>query len=60
MVDAYVQRGEEMIVETERQAIQKDKYRNVKNTVLKKRFRVVNKKRVIRNDFTCVPFGYKE
>lgn len=58
MVDKYINDNEVMTIDTERLSIKKDKYRNVSNAVMKKRFRVVNEKRVIRKNLLCVPFGY--
>ena len=58
MVDAYVQKGEVMVIETERETIQKDKYRQLTNIVLKKRFMLSTKKRIICDDYYCMPFGY--
>ena len=58
MVDKYINNNEVVMIETERLGIKKDIYRNLKNTKMTKRFRVINKKRVIRKDLLCVPFGY--
>ena len=58
MVDRYVNDGEEVVVHTKRNAIKKNMHRELKNYVSHKRFRVVNKKRVIRDDYVCVPYGF--
>lgn len=58
MVERYVKDGEEIVVDTVRHGIEKNKMRELKNKEMHKRFRVVNRKRVIRDDFICLPFGY--
>ena len=58
MVDRYVNDDEVVVVNTKRMGIKKNIQRELKNFVSRKRFRVVNKKRVIRKDFVCVPYGF--
>lgn len=58
MVESYVKNGEFLAVETERPTIKRNIDRQLTNVVQRKRFQLTNRKRVIKSDYRCYPFGY--